>query len=191
MSDSPSPDRAHHGARLAAALTAAVLIAVAALGLSGDVSDHTHGLGAASEILAGVSFLTAAVTLILLRPVSGWRGALWWLAPIGLGISGCSMLMVPVVGAEPPDWLFVVGVVPCFVGLVAAGVLGIRRIWPWWVGIGVALQLPIMFLAPLNALWMALLWIAVVWSLGRRRSAPGLVGAQEPLERDRAVLPRQ
>jgi hypothetical protein len=150
-------------------VVAAVLLALnAAVGLIGDVEDHTTGLGAASEVTAGLAFLAGAAALALLRPVGGWRGALWSLAPAGLVVSGLTMVGVPLVGAEPAEWLFVIAVLPTFVGLVATGVLGARRTWGWPTGVGLALLLPIMFLAPLNSLLMAAVWSSVALNQRRR-----------------------
>lgn len=147
---------------------AALLLATGVVGFLGDVDDHTQGLGAVSETLAGLSFLAGALALVLLRPVTGWRAMLWWLAPVGMTISGLSMLAVPVTGSEPPAWLFVAGVLPTAIGLVAAGVLGIGRRWRWWTGVGLALLLPMMFLLPLNTLWMSLVWLSVAFSTAPR-----------------------
>ena len=148
--------------RLAAGGAAAVLLANAVIGLAGDVDDHTTALGAASEVTAGLAFLAGALALLLLRPVRGPRGLLWSLAPAGLAVAGTTMLLVPVVGSEPSEWGFVLAVLPTFVGLVAAGVIGTSaRLWPWWVGAGLALFLPVMFLAPLNSVVMALAWAGV------------------------------
>jgi hypothetical protein len=82
----------------------------------------------------------------------------WWLAPFGLAVAGAPMLGVPVTGTEPPLWLFLLSVIPTFVGMIAAGVLGTRRVWPWWVGLGLALFLPVMFVVPLNGLLLASSW---------------------------------
>jgi hypothetical protein len=159
-----TPDREQRGREYArvAALTAALMLLVnGVVGLAGDVDDHTTGLGLISEITAGVAFLAGAVALGLLRPVGGWRGFLWWLAPTGLTIAGLTMVGVPVIGSEPAEWLFVVAVLPTFVGLVAAGILGTGRVWPWWTGAGVALLLPVMFILPLNSFVMAAIWLAI------------------------------
>ncbi|UMG91994.1 hypothetical protein [Nocardioides sp. TF02-7] len=138
--------------------------------LGGDDSDHFTGLGLLSELTAGAAFVAAAVALVALTPVTGWRGLLWWLAPAGLTVAGGTMLAVPVVGQEPAEWLFVLAVLPTFVGLVAAGVLGTRRVWPGWVGAGVALLLPIMFLLPLNGFLMAVVWTSVAVTAPRDRA---------------------
>ncbi|MCK0113782.1 hypothetical protein MWU75_16670 [Ornithinimicrobium sp. F0845] len=147
------------------AVAAAVLLlgggTVAILAGSEQVGDHTQGLGALSEIVTGLAFLAAAFCLVLQRPVRGWRAWLWSLAPFGLTVGGLTMLAVPVLGQEPPGWLFLLGVVPSFVGLVAAGVLGTRRLWPWWTGVAVALFLPIMFALPFNSVPMAGVWVCV------------------------------
>ena len=68
-------------------------------------------------------------------------------------------------GAEPPTWLFIAGALPTFIGQVAVGVLGIPSRWPWWTGVGVALLMPIMFLAPFNTAFMAIVWIAVALTI--------------------------
>ena len=77
------------------------------------------------------------------------------LAPFGLGVGGLPMVAVPVVGSEPPIRLFLLAVVPIFVGLIAVGVLGTKRVWPWWTGVAVALVLPMMVLLLFNNLFMA------------------------------------
>ncbi|AXH94830.1 hypothetical protein DV701_00295 [Ornithinimicrobium avium] len=121
-------------------------------------ADHTRGAGAASEVTTGLAFLAGALCLMALTPVGGWRRLLWLLAPIGLTIGGATMLAVPLVGVEPPGWLFVLAVVPIFVGMIAAGVLGTRRVWPWWTGAAVALFLPIMLVMPYNGFLMTAVW---------------------------------
>jgi len=140
---------------------AAVLGVNGVIGLAGDVDDHTTALGLASELTAGLAFVLGAVALALLTPVRGWRRVLWSLAPLGLTVAGLTMLGVSVIGSEPAEWLFVVAVLPTFVGLVAAGVLGSGRCWPWWTGAGLAVFLPVMFALPLNSFVMALVWVAV------------------------------
>jgi hypothetical protein len=158
-------------ARAAAAAAAALLGVNGALGLLGDVNDHTTGLGMLSEVSAGLAFLAGAIALAVLTPVTGWRGVLWWLAPVGLTIAGATMVGVPVFGSEPVEWLFVVAVLPTFVGLVAAGILGSRRLWPWWTGAGLALFLPVMFTLPWNSFWMAAVWMAVAVTAAPRPGA--------------------
>jgi hypothetical protein len=149
-------------ARWSAALAAGVFLANGVIGLVGnDVSDHSTGAGLLSELTAGLGFLAAAVALALLTPVTGWRRLLWWLAPSGLTVAGLTMVGVTVIGSEPAEWLFVVAVLPTFVGLLAAAVLGTGRAWPWWTGLGLALFLPVMFLLPFNAFVMALVWLLV------------------------------
>jgi hypothetical protein len=157
-------------ARAAASLAAVALLANAAIGLLGDVDDHTIGLGMLSEVTAGFAFLAGAAALALLAIGSGWRRLLWLLAPVGMTIAGLTMAAVPIIGSEPGEILFVLAVVPTFVGLVAAGLLGAGRRWPWWTGAGLALFLPIMFLAPLNSVLMTLVWGAV--ALTARRLDP-------------------
>ncbi|MGC0250670.1 hypothetical protein [Pseudactinotalea sp. Z1748] len=153
-------------ARIAAALAAAILIVNGVLTFfDGDLSDHTTGIGLVSEVTAGAAFLAGALALALIVPVTGWGALLWWLAPAGLTIAGVIMLGVPITGQEPAEWLFLLAVVPTSLGLIAAGVLGSRRRWPWWTGAGLALFLPIMFLAPFNGLLMALVWLAVAITL--------------------------
>lgn len=149
-------------ARLAAGAAAALLVANGVAGIFGDtVGDHTRGLGALSDALTGLAFLAGAAALALLTPVRGWRGALWRLGPFGMTLAGASMLSVPLLGAEPPMWLVLAAVVPTLVGMISAGIFGTGRLWPWWVGSGVALFLPIMFTLPFNALVMAAVWISV------------------------------
>ncbi|WP_028659616.1 hypothetical protein [Nocardioides insulae] len=161
-----STDAGIRRTRTAAGVAAGVLFANVGIGF-GDVEDHTTGLGLASELTAALAFLALAVALAATVPVTGWRALLWWSGPVGLTIAGLTMIGVPVVGAEPADWLFVLSVLPTLIGTVAAGVLGSRRIWPWPTGVGLALFLPIMFLAPLNSLWMALVCLGVLLTAGR------------------------
>ncbi len=157
------PDSRHRLVRLAAIAATAMLTVNGLVALAGDVDDHMAGLGLVSEATAGLSFLAGAVALAGIVPVAGWRALLWWLAPVGMAIAGLTMISVPILGTEPPDWLFVVAVLPTFVGLVAAGVLGTGRRWPWWTGVGLAFLLPIMFLLPpfANGFAMACVWLAV------------------------------
>lgn len=161
---------AHRSARAAAATAAVLLVLEGMLSVVVGVDDHTDAWGAVSEVVAGLAFLSGAISLALYVPVSGWRAVLWWLAPAGLALSGLTMLSVPVVGAEPAEWLFVLAVLPCFIGTVSAGVLGIGRRWPWWVGAALAAFLPIMFLLPYNSFLMALVWMGVYFSTTRLES---------------------
>ena len=155
----------------AALVAAGLLLANGVVGLLGDVGDHTTGLGLLSEVTAGVSFLAGAAAMAWLRPVGGWRGLLWSLAPVGLAIAGTTMIGVPVIGTEPAEWLFVAAVLPTLVGMIAAGVLGHGRVWPWWTAVGVALFLPVMFLVPFNSFPMALIWLGVGAVARRRRQS--------------------
>jgi hypothetical protein len=161
-----------------AATAAGALVVNTAVGLlaSGDeLNDHTRGLGALSEVTAAAAFIAGAAALALLTPVRGWRAAAWWLAPFGLALGGASMLAVPVIGAEPPFWLFLLAVVPSFLGLIAAGILGTGRLWSWWAGLGLALFLPVMFIVPLNGPILAAIWAGVALSLkqsGSRADQP-------------------
>lgn len=165
-----APHRRIRQGRIAAGTAAALLLGNGLVALAGDVDDHTTGLGLLSEVTAGLSFLAGAVALAVLVPVAGWRALLWWLGPAGLALAGLTMVGVPIVGSEPPDWLFVLAVLPTFVGLVAAGVLGTGRRWPWWTGAGLAAFLPIMFLLPAsaNGFAMALVWLAVALTASSR-----------------------
>lgn len=96
------------------------------------------------------------------------------------------MIGVPAVGEEPPAWLFLLGLVPSFFGLIAVGVLGTRRVWPWWTGVALALFLPIMFLVPFNNIPMAAVWVLAALTAGRRGNAPGETLGKERAQ-DRAV----
>ena len=156
--ESAGSRRTAEGAAVAAAL---LLVANGVIGLLGDVDDHTAGLGLLSEVTAGVAFLGGAVALALLCPVTGLRRVLWWLGPVGMTVTGATMIGVPVIGSEPAEWLFVVAVLPTLVGTVSAGVLGAGRLWPWWTGAGLALLLPVMFLLPFNSFVMAAIWFTV------------------------------
>ncbi|MFD1505602.1 hypothetical protein FE374_01620 [Georgenia yuyongxinii] len=169
---------------------AAVAALLAAAALLGDVAvsmvdpaaldDHSQGLGRVSEGLVGVAFLLGALALAALVPTRGragrglwWqaagRRAWWWLAVLGLAASGLSMIGVVVTGTEPPSGLVTAEVLIALVGMVGSAVTGVRAgTWPWPVGLGVALYLPIMFLVPLNAAFMALVWIGVAAAARRR-----------------------
>lgn len=158
-------------ARRAAAAAALCLLANGVVALVGDpatLADHTRGAGAASEVTTGLAFLAGALSLTVLTPVTGWRRLLWLLAPFGLTIGGATMVAVPLVGAEPPGWLFVLAVLPILVGMVATGVLGTRRVWPWWTGLAVALFLPIMFSMPYNGFLMTAVWACVALTVHSR-----------------------
>ena len=157
-------------ARQFALAAAGVLVVNGAVGVMAPdaVGDHSTGAGLASELTAGAAFLLAAICLVLLTPGAGSGQpervgrALWLLAPAGLAVAGLTMVGVVITGSEPAEWLFVVAVLPTFIGLVAAGVIGSRRgVWPWWTGVGVAAFLPVMFLVPFNSFVMAAIWLAV------------------------------
>lgn len=176
-----STPRVARRAAWAAVLALGVNALIGALSDAETLLDHSRGAGALSEITAGMAFLAGAVALHVLTPVSGWRRGLWMLAPLGLAIGGLTMVAVPVAGAEPPTWLFLLAVLPTLVGTVAAGVLGTReRLWPWWTGVALSLFLPIMFTLPFNSLVMAAVWASVAATAGRpgtvrpgERPAPG------------------
>lgn len=158
--------------KAAAAFAVAALLGDLALGLAAPdaMSDHSQGAGRVSEALVGLAFLLGSVALAALVPHRGrWGRALWWLAVAGLAAMGVTMLAVVVTGAEPPSALVTAETLATLVGMVATGVLGARRgVWPWPVGVGLALFLPLMFLAPLNALFMAAVWLGVAACAGRR-----------------------
>jgi hypothetical protein len=163
-------------ARHFALATAGVLVVNGAVGLiaADAVGDHSTGAGLVSELTAGAAFLLAAITLVLLTPDPGpgrrerVGKALWLLAPAGLTVAGLTMVGVVLTGSEPGEWLFVAAVLPTFIGLVAAGVIGSRRrVWPWWTGVGVAVFLPVMFLVPYNSFVMAAIWLGVALTVVR------------------------
>lgn len=159
----------------AAAAAAVALLGDLAVGLAAPAatSDHSQGAGRVSEALVGLAFVLGAVALAALVPHLGrWGRALWWLAVAGLAAMGVTMLAVVVTGTEPPSVLVTAETLATFVGMVAAGVMGARRgVWPWPVGAGLALFLPLMFLAPLNALFMTAVWLGVAACAGRRGPA--------------------
>lgn len=140
---------------------AALLFINGVLGLVGDVDDHTSGSGMFSELTAGAAFLAGATALVLLRPRDARSRIPWGMAIAGLTLSGGTMLGVTLIGAEPAEWLFLVAVLPSFIGMLGTGVVGVRRVWPWWTGAGVALFLPVMFVLPFNSFVMAAIWLAV------------------------------
>ncbi|WP_400995881.1 hypothetical protein [Agromyces sp. GXQ0307] len=154
-------------ARAAAWIAVAMCVVQFGIGAAGvltgtDVGDHANALGRASEAMAGLAFFSGAVALAALAPRTSLLGA--WIPGIaGLAASGATMLWVVTTGLEPAIEVFLAEVGLTAVGLVLVGALGARRrrVWPWWVGAGVALIVPIMFLVPLNALPIALVWSAV------------------------------
>ncbi|BDZ55694.1 hypothetical protein [Agromyces marinus] len=154
-------------ARAAAWTAVAFLVGQFGVGAAGvlsgaDVADHASPLGRASEALSGLAFLAGAVALAALAP-TGARLAAWIPGVAGLAASGATMLWVVATGVEPAVEVFLAEVALTAVGLVIIGVLGSmrRRVWPWWVGVAVALLIPIMFLVPLNSIPLGLIWAAV------------------------------
>lgn len=151
---------------VASLLAAALLIANAIVGFVApdQVADHSTGAGQLSEALAGFSFLAGAVALFPLVPRSMVARIIWVLAIVSLVAFGATMLSVVVTGVEPPSEL--VTVVTAFVALalIGIGIVGtMRGIWPWWVGVAVALLVPIMFFVPFNSVFMAVVWVLVAW----------------------------
>lgn len=150
----------------AAACAAALLLAnmVLAIAAPGQMGDHSTGAGRLSEGLVGLSFIAGSAVLVALMPKGAWSRITWILAIAGLFSSGLSMLAVLVAATEPPVELFLVEVALAVPALIAVGAVGIRRrTWPWWVGVGMALLLPVMFALPFNSPIMAAVWIAVAW----------------------------
>lgn len=155
-------------ARVAAITAAVFLVGNAALWMVAreEMGDHSSVAGRASEALVGASFVVGAFALFLIaRAVGGalgrWR-IVWWVAVLAMVASGVTMIAVFVSAIEPPFQLFLAEAGLAAVSLIAVGVSGWRaRAFPLWAGIGVALLLPIMFVLPLNSVWMAMVWIAV------------------------------
>ncbi|WP_198295478.1 hypothetical protein [Diaminobutyricimonas sp. LJ205] len=142
-------------------LLADFIISVAAL-LSGlDTFDHSTGLGLASEAVAAVAFIAGAMALSALAPQR--QRLLWLPAVLGLLASGIVMFGVIITGAEAPELIATIVIGLMAFGLLLVGILGsIRRtVWPWWVGVGVALIVPVMFFVLLNAIVLALIWTGV------------------------------
>ena len=157
-------------ARAAAALAVPLLLVDGVIMLvAGDaLSDHSRGPGLWSEFVVGLAFLAGAVALAGLTPTSGTLRRAWLLGPAGLAVAGLTMIGVVLTGSEPAEWLFALAVLPTFVGLVLDGIFGVRRgVWPWWTGAGVALFLPVMFIAPYNSFVMAAIWLAVACTARR------------------------
>jgi hypothetical protein len=153
-------------ARIAAWVAVAFLLADfvisgAALLSGADMFDHSTGLGWASEAAASVAFIAGAVGLSALAPRP--HRLLWLPAVLGLLGSGIAMLGVIITGAEPPEVIATIVIGLMAFGLLLVGILGsIRRtVWPWWVGVGVALIVPVMFFVPLNAIVLAVIWAGV------------------------------
>lgn len=174
--DTPVPvtrSRVAVGQAAAAGATLCLLAngVIALLADRAALMDHTRGAGAASEVTTGLAFLAGAFCFAVLTPVAGWRRLLWLLAPFGLAVGGTTMVVVPLVGAEPPGWLFVLAVLPILVGMVAAGVLGTGRVWPWWTGAALAVFLPVMFTMPFNGLFMTAVWACVTLTVSPRPRA--------------------
>jgi hypothetical protein len=126
------------------------------------MSDHAAGPGRLSELLSGLAFITMAASLLPLSPVAGLSRALFALAPLGLGLCGILMVGVVLMHDEPPVAVFLVSVLVALVGCVVAGVVGIRSgTWPVVTGVGIALLLPALFLAPFNSVVLAEVWLLV------------------------------
>jgi hypothetical protein len=129
-----------------------------------QMDDHSAGLGRLSEALAGLALLAGAMALAPLTPRGIVVRILWLLGVIGLAGVGLTMLSVVVTTVEAPEAVVLAVVGLAALGLIAAGIIGImRRIWPWWVGVAVALLVPIMFLLPYNSFFMAAVWALVAW----------------------------
>ena len=151
---------------VASLLAAALLIANAVVGFVApdQVADHSAGAGQLSEALAGLSFIAGAIAIIPLIPRGMLARIIWVLAIVSLVAFGLTMLSVVVTGVEPSAE--VVTVVTAAVGLtlIGIGIVGImRRVWPWWVGVLVAVLVPIMFFVPFNSVFMAVVWVLVAW----------------------------
>lgn len=157
---------------------------VVAATASGDLADHAAGAGRIVEGLAGTAFLLGAVALLLLAPIAALG---WWAAGIaGLAASGVTMLWVVATAIEPPIWVFYAEVTLATVGLVLITASSIRRrVLPWWAAVGLSLLLPIMFLLPLNAVFMGLVWVCVGVGALRTSRRPAPVEAASAL----AMLP--
>ncbi|WP_111718448.1 hypothetical protein [Homoserinimonas sp. OAct 916] len=154
--------------RSAAVVAAVFLLGNAALWMvaTENMGDHATVAGRASEALVGASFVFGAVALLFIARRAGsalglWRVA-WWLAVVAMIAAGVTMIAVFVSATEPPFELFLAEAGLAAASLIAVGISGWRaQAFPLWVGIGVALLLPMMFLLPLNSLWMAAVWVAV------------------------------
>jgi hypothetical protein len=141
------------------------------------LSDHSAGPGRLSELMSGLAFLAMAVALVPLAPEAGRRRWLFSLAPMGLALCGLAMVGVVLTGHEPPLAVFLVSVLTALVGCVTAAFIGHRDgTWPWWTAAGVALVLPVLFLAPLNSLVLALVWVLVAVTTRVRGSSDGRAG---------------
>jgi hypothetical protein len=165
--------------RTAGLLAALLLLAEAALALAvpDQMGDHTTGLGRLSEALAGAAFIAGAAALLPLVP-HGRSRILFGLAPVGLGTAGLTMVSVVMVRSEPVEWLFLLAVGALLIGTISAGIIGVRRgLWPLWTGVAVALLVPVLFLAPLNSVFLAAIFAAVAIST----TAPG-TASQTPSE---------
>ncbi len=155
-------------ARTAALVAAVFLLAnmVLAIVAPGQMGDHATAAGRLSEGLVGLSFIAGAAALLPLLPQPATARWFWLLGIAGLAASGLTMLAVFATTLEPPFQLFLAEVAVTAPALVGIAVSGVRRgNWPWWVGLGIALLLPIMFLLPLNSMIMAIVWIVAAWQL--------------------------
>jgi hypothetical protein len=151
---------------VASLLAAALLLANAVVGFIApdQVADHSAGAGQLSEALAGLSFIAGAIAILPLVPRSMLARIIWVLAVVSLVAFGLTMLSVVVTGVEPPAELVTVVTAAVGLTLIAIGIVGIMRgIWPWWVGVPVALLVPIMFFVPFNSVFMAVVWVLVAW----------------------------
>jgi hypothetical protein len=156
-------------AALSAAIAAALFLivnAVLAAIAPEAMGDHSTGPGRISEALAGLSFIAGGLAIAALVPTGAFARAVWILAVAGCAACGITMLAVVVSTVEPPAEVVMVEVAVTAIALIVTAIVGgIRRVWPWWVAAGVALLLPIMFLLPLNSIFMAAIWLAVaIWA---------------------------
>ena len=160
-----------------AAIAAAVLLvanAVIALIAPDQMDDHSAGLGRLSEGLAGFSFVAGAIGLAALTPRGTLVRVFWVIGVLGLLAVGLIMLAVVVTTVEAPEGIVLAVVGLAVLGLIAVAIIGIKRgIWPWWVGVPVALLIPIMFLIPFNSVIMAAIWVLVAWRARMETPASG------------------
>lgn len=150
----------------AALLAAALLLANAVVGFIApdQVADHSTGAGQLSEALAGLSFIAGAVAILPLMPRGTVTRIIWVIGIVSLLAFGLTMLSVVLTGVEPSSEIVLVVTALIALALIGVGVVGImRRIWPWWVGIALALLVPIMFFVPFNSVFMAVVWVLVAW----------------------------
>ncbi|GAA4361482.1 hypothetical protein [Paeniglutamicibacter cryotolerans] len=182
------PERTRRNAGLAGYSAAFLLAANMVLALlhPAAMGEHSTGPGRLSEGLVGAAFLAGSCFLGLVLMAGADR--LGPGARITCGVcvaafagAGATMVAVLVNAVEPPVELFLLTASGSLVGLAATAVIGARaRIWTRTTGMLLALQLPVLFLLPLNSLLMAGIWVVMTRQLTSRQRRAGVVATIAP-----------